>query len=181
MKLSRRQSWLVTLPVVLVAGAYVWFVFLPGKSALGQLASELESKRAFIVSSGKVVLDIHRVEKDIDEAQGYVDHWRPESADAAAIVARFGGVAQTLQKAGVVTTRFAPEPAVKFERLQKLPLRLTCEGSFAQICEMLDALDRSGGGLWIEHLALEPAAEDGQKIKCDLCLAIFADNSKKTN
>jgi Tfp pilus assembly protein PilO len=171
----------VTLPVVLIAGAYVWFVFLPGKARHRQLKQELEDKRAFILSGSNVLLTINGVEKKVAAAQEYVDHWRPESADSAAIAARFGRIAQTLQQAGVVTTRFAPEPPVRLERLQKLPLRLSCEGSFPQVCGMLDALERSGERLWIERLALEPLAEDGQIIKCDLCLAIFADNLKKTN
>ena len=46
---------------------------------------------------------------------------------------------------------------------------------------MLAQLEKLDERCWIEELALEQATEDGQNIKCDMGLEIFADNSKKSN
>lgn len=181
MKNLRRQSWLVTLSLVLLAAGYVWFVFLPGKAAIGLLEAELNDRRAFVAGGNALVLSIGRVERDLESARGYSRKWRPEPSGSAAAAARFGRIAQVLQQAGVSTTRFAPEAAVKLESLEKLPLRICCTGSFDAVCGMLGELEKLDDRCWIEELSLEQATEDGQNIKCDLGLAIFADNSKKSD
>jgi len=177
----RRQSWLVTLSLVLLAAGYVWFVFLPGKAAIVRLEAELNERRAFVASGHALVLSIGRVEQELERVRAYSRRWRPEPSGSAAAAARFGRIAQAIQQAGVSTTRFAPEAAIRLESLEKLPLRISCMGSFGNICGMLDELEKLDERCWVEELSLEQATEDGQNIKCDLGLAIFADNSKKSD
>ena len=121
MKYLRRQSWLVTLSLVLLAAGYVWFVFLPGKAAIGRLEAELNDRRAFVAGGHELVLKIERVQQELALARDYSRKWRPEPSGSAAAAARFGRIAQVLQQAGVSTTRFAPQATVKLRVAGKAP------------------------------------------------------------
>ena len=51
MKLNRGGSWMVTLPVAVLAAAYVMLVYLPGRKAIAELQTQIESKRQILERS----------------------------------------------------------------------------------------------------------------------------------
>ena len=52
---SSKNSWIVILPVALVAAAYVIWIYLPGRKAIAELRDQIRSKQDFVMETEKAV------------------------------------------------------------------------------------------------------------------------------
>jgi Tfp pilus assembly protein PilO len=178
---ASRQTWLVTVPIALGASAYVWFVFLPGKRAIAELNGELETKQMFAASAGRTAAAIRQLETLSQDTQAYATEHRLPSASSADMARLYGAIAEAMREAGVRTTRFAPEPAVKYDQMQRTPVRVGCVGSFDEVSALLSQLEQLPYRVWIESVTMQPEREDGKAVRCEATLGIFVDNSVSSN
>lgn len=177
----KSKSWFVTVPVAAMAAAYVWFVFLPGGRAVAELRQEIHNKQLTITGMTRTIAARDALEKERKDLETYVRTWQGCSSNSADVANLFGQIAERMKTAGVVTTRFAPEPATNLERLQKIPLRIGFSGSFSQICTVLAGIEKLDQRIWVEDFNVEKAGDLGDSLKCELNLAIFANNSEKSD
>jgi Tfp pilus assembly protein PilO len=180
-KPSVRHSWLITLPIASVAGAYLYFFFFPGQLAIAELRHELQNKQAYAANRITVLTQIAKLEQEIKDTQAYNEDFAPRPCRSAELAKLFGQIAERTQQAGVVTTRFAPESPVKYDALRRIPLRLGCEGSFGAVCKLLESLESLDERLWIDDLNLSSAGKDGKNVSCEISLVVFADNSENSD
>jgi Tfp pilus assembly protein PilO len=177
----RTKTWLVTMPIAGLAAAYVWFLFLPGQKAIADLNAELQAKQATITGMPRSIAARQALEKELQEIESYQQAWEGCSSNSAEVANLFGQIAEAMKTAGIETTRFAPEAVVKYDRMQKIPLRIGFSGSFPQICDFLMRLEKINQRIWVEDFNLEKEGEKGDGLKCELNLAIFAGNSEKSD
>lgn len=178
--LSSQSHW-VTVPIAVVSATYVWFVFLPGKSAIDALKTERGVKQQAVLSAGETQARIRQVEQESLATSEYCQAWSGGGGGSAEVARLYGAIAEATRQAGVSTTRFAPEAPTKFEQMQRLSLRLGCQGSFAEIGAFVESIEGLPYRIWIEDLTMERSTEDGKDMSCEMVLAIFAGCSEKSN
>lgn len=173
-----RGSWLVTLSVSAVSLGYLGFVFLPGNRGIADLRHELRNKQDFIAAAGQLAVQVHHAKAELIETQAYTAGWRGRGDTSAEMATVFGEIAQITQDAGVTTTRFAPGTAVEYECLTRLPLSLSCDGTFAHVRALLAGLERLPQRIWIRECKLEGDVRVSDLVHCQIDLAIFADKTE---
>jgi len=170
------STWLVIVPVLAVAVAYVFLVFLPGQEAIGKLREELAGREAFIQQVEAFGATIEATQQELDKTEEYVGRWEAATPSEDELSVVFGRISQLAKDSGTTTTRFEPQPATHYDEIRRIPLAVECHGSFASVCEFLCSLEGLEETVWIESLQMEQAGEDGGNVKCEVSMAIFADN-----
>ena len=175
------KSWLVTVPIALASAAYVWFIFLPGKRAIADLHTELQNNQIVAASAGKTTAAINQVTKLAGDTQAYIEEHRLPAGSSAQMARIFADIAEAARRAGVRTTRFAPEPLTAYDSLQKSSLRLGCVGRFAEVGSLLESLERMPQRIWIDSMSLQSDGENGEAVRCEAVLAVFVDKPEISN
>lgn len=174
------SSWSVTAPLAGIAAAFLLLGFLPQQRAISELREELKTKQEVIAKAEQVSAATAVAVAEFERTSAYNEAWRGRGWTWSA-AALFGEIAQLADRSGTSTTQFEPGTVVEYEQIRLIPLGLHCEGSFAQVRTLLEGLEASGQRLWIRDLMLKSAREDGETVKCELGLAIFASDSENSD
>jgi len=176
-----RGSWIVTVPVAVVAVVYVVFFFLPGKRAIGELRDRIQEYQETIDRAAVVATALPAVQKEIKKAEDYNAAWQKDAPAASEIATLHGKINALALAVGTELTRLDPEPVVVYGKIRRIPLTVGCSGSFAQVCGFLRSLEGLPEALWIDSLNLENLDQDEQSVKCELTLVVFADNPENSD
>ena len=171
-----RGSWIVTLPVAGLAVAYVFLVFQPGRKAIDRLSDELVAEQDFIALAEAVGPAIQTIRQQLRETLAYNTARAESIPEQAELTSLFGRIHALAKASGAITTRFDPEPPLPLDRLRRIPVVIGCTGSFAQISRFLSDLECLPQIVWIDGIKIESFAQEGQNVKCELNVLVFADN-----
>jgi len=171
-----RSRWILVAPAVAAAGAYFYFLFLPGQRSLASLHEELNAAEQFIAQVEAFGPAIEATRQQLDKTRQYVDQWEQTAPTEDGLSGVFGRINRLAKESGITTTRFEPQPAILYDSVRCLPVAVTCVGSFGQICRFLQALEGLEETIWVESLQMQRTGEDREDVECGLSLAIFADN-----
>jgi Tfp pilus assembly protein PilO len=169
-------KWLLPLATVAVGIAYFVLLFLPNRRAIGELAEQVSCKRQAAVQVARGSQTLLATQKEIQRATAYVAVWQsdlPHGGTMAHLFRRIGGLARSSH---VSMTRMAPQEPLAMARLRRVPVLMGCTGSFSQIADFLQKLEKLPQTLWINDLRLEGSGKDGKSVRCEITLEIFADN-----
>ncbi len=172
-----RSRWILVGLAVAVAGAYFYFLFLPGQRTLASLHEELNATEQFIAQVGAFGPAFQSTQQQLDKTRQYVDQWQQTAPTEDGLSGVFGRINRLAKESGITTTRLEPQPAIPYDSVRCLPVAVTCVGSFGQTCRFLQALEGLEETIWVESLQMQRAGEDSEDVECELNLAIFADNS----
>jgi Tfp pilus assembly protein PilO len=176
----RANTLVMTLAATAGAAAYLWFSFLPQKHAIAAIHSELSNKLNYATEAAGVAVAIHRIVCETAEIDEYVKRWGGMTATSVEVSTMFGQIAEAIQAEGIETTRFTPEPPVAYAQIRKIPLRVGCRGSHAEIGRLLAAIEALPYRIWVEELSIEAGDKDTQDLTCEITLVIFANNPEKS-
>jgi len=171
------KSWIVTLPIAGAAAAYVWFFFLPTQKAIAELQLEVNEKQSFTTNRELFTSQSREAQVHFDAACEYVKRQHETLVAPADLPRLYAEIAAVAKEAGVVTTRFSPDPPMPFAQVDKYPVNLGCEGSFQQVCRLIEGLERLPYQVWYEYVTFETEGETGQTVRCELNLEVFAKKS----
>ncbi len=174
-KLAASQ-WIVTVPAVAAAAAYVYFFFIPTQRSIAGIRGELNAADDFIAQVEAFGPAIEATRDQLETTEQYVERWHQAAPDEEGLSAVFGRISRQAKLSGITTTRFEPQPAIPYDTLRRVPVAVTCVGSFEQVCRFLRALEGLKETVWVEAVQMERFAEDGGEVQCELSLAVFADN-----
>jgi len=177
----RRGSWLVTLPLVLVAAGYLTLFYLPGRQAISQATGQIGQCRQVLDQSTGVLAALHAAQQEAEKAGRFVTGWEANCPPTGELSQLYGEIYALAEEAGAGVTRFDPEAIDRGERILKIPLKMGCQGRFEQIFAFLSALEGARYEVWITELAMERLSEDGEDISCKISLVVFADNSSNSD
>ena len=171
------SHWIVIVPAVAAAAAYVYFLFLPGQRSLAGLRAEMSAAEQFIGQVEAFSPAIEATQQQLDTTRDYVGQWEQSAPTEDGLARVFGRINRLAKESDITTTRFEPHTAVPYDKIRRVPVAVTCVGSFGQICQFLRALECLEETIWVEGLQMQRRGKDSEDIECELTLAIFADNS----
>ena len=180
-KMSRYETWMILAPLLGIGAAFVGLFYLPIQGKIRALESQARDKEEFVHQAESMVAVVDATSQALRETRGYVKPWKAESPKRNDLYRLFSKVSELAKDSGAVTTRFEPQPVTEYETLRRIPLELGCTGSFEQIYRFLSELEKLPQEIWIERANVRKEGEDGGYVECDIRLAIFADNPRKSD
>jgi len=178
-------SWMVTVPIVLVAIGYFAVFYLPGRRAVAELDRQTAEKQQRVRQSGDMTGAIGQTEAQCQQTVRYVDQWRHDSPSLAELPAMMGRIQGLAGAVGATVVRCEPQQvtasAPSLNTLRRTPFVLECAGTMPQIYELLRSLENLPQAIWIEDLDLGKHSEAGKTASCEITMAVFTANSDKSD
>lgn len=178
---NRKTTWIAILSAAALSTAYVVLMFLPQQRVIRERAGQLQAKQNYVVASGNVAAAIHATRGELERAESYNAAYSdatPPEGELADVLGRIDALVVT---SGVTPTRFDPEPAVKMEKLRRVPVVVGCSGTFAQLSQLLCGIESLPQLVWIDRIQIEKSREDGGAVECEIDLSVFADNPDESD
>jgi type IV pilus assembly protein PilO len=180
-KKSKRNSWMVTLPLIAIAGGYLYFLFLPTKSAIAELREELQAKRTFIEQSSNLRVSIDDSSSELQNVAAFTQAWRDDAPTQATLSALLGDINQRAKLAGVEIRNFHPQQDTLNETFSRVPVSIEFTGTTSTAFAFLKEIEQLAPVIWIDSLNIEATGEHRQTVRGELTLVIFTANSEKTD
>lgn len=174
----RRGDWIALLAALGGVSLVALLVVLPQHKAIREAEAEIATNELVIEHDALVQAQFAVAERDLATARAYVAGWKERSAGGRALPALFGRIAQLAESCGATVSRFEPQAPIALEQLQRVPLKMECQGAFEAVFAMLRELESLPREIWVEDLEIARTDEDGQTVHCALSLAIFADRTE---
>lgn len=178
---TRRGSWPVTLSLAAAGVLYLVLSFFPTSRAISQLRDEIRSTESVIDQSASLTISLSQTEAELKRTKDYTSGVRQRLTKRAALSALIGRISHEADLAGATTTKIEPQAASELETVAVVPVIYKANGGFADVCRLLVGLERLPEPVWLEDVQLTAARENGQKMQCDLILAVFADRSESSD
>jgi Tfp pilus assembly protein PilO len=178
---TRRGSWPVTLSLAAAGILYLVFSFFPTSRAISQLRDEIRLAESFIDQSASLTISLSQTEAELKRTKDYIAAARQRLTARAALSALIGRISREADLAGATTTKIEPQAASELETLAVVPVIYKANGAFADICRLLVGLEGLPEPVWLEDVQLTASRENGQKMQCDLTLAVFAGHSESSD
>ena len=172
---TNRSSWLITIVTAGLAVAYVTLYYLPNQQSLAELQKQLIDKQNYVTQSSLLIKTIETTQQELDKTTDYTKKWQQNAPTKDQLFCLFRQISKLAKASGAKTTHFDPLPIINYDRLQEIPLELSCIGSFVQIACFLENLEKLPQAIWIKQLNMSQAGRFGESVQCELTLAIFAD------
>ena len=177
----KQSSWIITVPLVAAALAYMMLVFLPGMKAIAQITEQVRTKQEYLAQADKLRPLLDQVTRSLAETETYNSQWMTRTIEAEKLPILFGQISELAKASGATITRFEPQPGVKYKSMHRVPLALAIGGDFNSIQVFLKSLEELPAAIWVEDLKLSGGGQDGKNIVCEMILAIFTGNSEKSD
>ena len=171
---KKRNSWMITVPLIAVAGGYLYFSFLPTKQATAQLREELEAKRTFVEQSANLRVSLDQTNQELVETVAHTQAWRDTAPTQATLASLLGDINQHAKLAGVEITNFSPQQETLNETFSRVPVSIEVAASSTALFEFVRAIEQLPPVVWFDSLNIEATGENGQTVKAELTLVIFA-------
>ncbi|HTN74867.1 MAG TPA: type 4a pilus biogenesis protein PilO [Pirellulaceae bacterium] len=170
-----KRTWLFAVLVAAGVAGYVILVFLPGERATAALREEAEQKLAYVADSGAIREKIAVAEAELAHTNEFISAWREAAPNEHRLAKVFVDLTEHAEGAGADIVRFEPQPIDRMDALERIPVSIACEGSFAQLFTFLSNLESLEPDFWITELKFEPVVQGVNRLRCELNLAFFAD------
>lgn len=170
------RSLVVTAILGVAAVAYVFVVFLPGQKHIGQLRTQLQEKQQFIMQTASLSSAIGQSERELAEVREYAKQWRDAAPSETELATLFGEITELARQAEVTILHIEPQPAVKLETVNQIPVTIGVEGEFSQIFAFLRSVEGMPGTVWLPNLKLEQVSKDSENLRSEIRLTVFTDN-----
>jgi Tfp pilus assembly protein PilO len=177
----QRGSWLVTIPLVVIAVVHIMFVFFPGQKVITQLRTEIESRQLYIGNAGRISAKLAAAQQDLLEVRSYIENWQRAALMVHRLPVLYGNINNLNKQAGTATTRFEPQMFVELGMIRQIPIHMACTGTFAQIHEFIRSLEGLPQIIWMDSLQFNKSGQNGENISCEINLVVFSDNPKISN
>ena len=171
-----RGSWIITLPLGAVVAVYVVAVFLPNSHAVAEARLQIRQQQECLAQSTGLAGEVLAAQQELSEAQAYLAAWDRRAPGPGHRSLLHGKIYALAKAAGVTTTRFDPEPIEQRAAICEIPITLGFSGSFGQICDFLESLEREPVETWIPFVKIERIERGRDSVACEISLVIFAGN-----
>jgi Tfp pilus assembly protein PilO len=168
-------SWLVTGVVATMAVLYTLFVFLPTQRKTATLKSKKYELMQYVANRLKTNEKIDQARLRQAQVEQVSVAWRQNTPDVGEVGRVLSNINVHARKSGVTLQKFDPEPQVHLQTIAQQPIAVALEGDFEEIFDFLHRLETLPHRVWISNLTLSPSSEDGQTLRAEMTLTIFAD------
>jgi Tfp pilus assembly protein PilO len=178
---KKRGSWIITVPLIGAAVAYVMLWFLPTQREMDKLRDQIELERNFITNSETLKATLVQTRRDFEKAQEVHQAWIDAAPDDRQVPQVHEAISRCVRDAGAQISRFDPQPRQPYETLEQLPVILGAQGGFEHIFTLLANLEELPQTVWLEDIKVTSPKKAGEFTHCQVKLAIFAKNSEKSD
>jgi Tfp pilus assembly protein PilO len=151
------------------------------QKSIRQLHRELRSKQDYVAQAQRLGPTIAETEARLQEANAFTASWQERAPGTAGLSGFYAGVIDAAQEAGVKTVRFDPGSPEPLKTLQKQPLEMEIEGTFAGVFQFSSRLERLAAPVWLEEINIEPRSEDRENLQCEIKMAVFAARTENSD
>jgi Tfp pilus assembly protein PilO len=177
----RRGSWIVTVPLVAATVAYLMWVFLPGRKAIGQLRNEIAEKQQQATDGISMGTTLSRGKQELEKTNGYVTGCRKQFASEKDLAFTLAKIHTLADAAAVRIMRFEPQTSIDYETFHSVPVVVGCTGSFSQVYEFVRTLEQTPSQICVNSVRIDQIAGFGNSVKCEVALEVFVDNSENSD
>jgi len=156
------------------------FVILPGQRTSASLRKEISEKEQFLTGAVHLATAAAATQESLDKLDAFVQHFAKNSSARQDRSALYAKITEAARSAGLTTTRFDPRPAQPGAVITRLPMHLSCAGTFAQIAQFLYQLESMPMSIWVESIEMRRMAESAQSVQFEASLVVFVVNSEKS-
>ena len=134
--LSKVQRLLITLgTLVVLGGAYYYFVYTPKVAVLKAAREELKSQELKLNTFKIKARSLKKFEKEMAEVQGQFNQAMKALPDKKELPSLLVGISKAGGSAGLEFLLFQPEPEVNKEFYEEIPLSMTVSGGYSQVAD----------------------------------------------
>jgi Tfp pilus assembly protein PilO len=180
-KPARRNSLIVTIPLVAVATAWVVLVFLPIQKAIGRYQAEIEQMQQYCERASRSFPVLRQTARLLADTRAKIAYWEKAAPSDSDLSELLGKITSAARLAGLRTTRFDPQQIVAHERIAEIPLQMAVSGPFPQIFAFLGSLEAMPQTAWLQRLEIEKAERNSEAVTCEINLVVFTDNPENSN
>jgi len=164
-----------------IAAAYLLLVFVPGQRGIAELEAELAEKQDYVAGASDLAGAIAQTEEQLHKARAYNAAWTERAGALHRWPALYASIHDLATAAGTSPPRVEDHPIKTYQTLRRMPLALSCRGSFAEVFGLLERLEAYRAAMWEHDLKLTATGEDRETVQCELTLHVFAENSGNSN
>jgi type IV pilus assembly protein PilO len=169
-KIVDRLSLAVVIVVLLLSGYWLFSRGLKEeglfRSEKEQLTRQMDDKRRAEESIEKMRASIRTTADEVANINRQI----PEEGDIGTFLKQLDGL---VNKRGVALMSIQPQPAIKEKLCLKIPVRVSCRGSFVSLYNLLRDLDTMSRLVVVERMALGKPEESGY-CQLDVTALVFA-------
>jgi hypothetical protein len=176
----RHGSWIVTLPLGVIAAAYIMGVYLPNHRVIGELRRDAAEKQDFIDEAAQTNTAIGSGKRTLEKTLAYTTAREQLAPHEKEMSLLYGRIHEAARAAGASPSRFDPQAVAAFDTFRRTKVVVGCSGSFLQIYEFLRRLEGMPAAIWVDSVRIDKKGDSGGEIGCEVDLAIFADNSESS-
>lgn len=176
-----KRTWVFALAVTAAVAGYVLLFFFPGQRATANLRRELEEQLQFVKNCEALPAQIAATHAELARTREFVHAWKHSAPTEHRLAHLFVDITRRAEVSQTQIVRFDPQPVDKMARLDRIPLELACEGTFAALFQFLKGLEELDADVWIELLDCQPVAVGSSRLRCELRLSLFADQPENSD
>jgi Tfp pilus assembly protein PilO len=156
--------------------AYAYFVYLPRSRDIADMQRQLDDAEMQAEGAVPLIAAIDATQKQLDAASEFTDAWEDAAPSEHELAELFERIYKLTRLAETETTRFEPQRPVPYETFLRIPLSMECQGSFSQLAAVLTGLENMREPIWLRTIEIQSAGQDGELVKAEISLDVFADN-----
>ena len=176
MKINSEQN--ITLAVTAaVVGLFIVAVYFPQRNAIKQLDVQIEEQNVLLLQAKEEHQKLVHLDKRVNILRESMASFYNRLAGYGEIPSFIKQIIGQLESAKLTFKEMMPQSPVSTEKYSKIPIILSFQGSFWQICSFLDGLENMDRLVQIEKLELKSDASESPMLNATMILNICCDRS----
>lgn len=178
--LSMAQKVLVCLvTIVLILGAYVYFIYMPRQEHLKRVEDQLESLNRTLLSYRQKAAKLEKHEKKMVEAQVRFNLAMRALPDKKEIPSLLTGISSSGSEAGLEFLLFQPKSQVNREFYAEIPVAIKVQGGYHQVAAFFDSVARLYRIVNIDDITVKSQSRsDNLEVSCNAVTYMFVEKEK---
>jgi Tfp pilus assembly protein PilO len=172
----RYNSWFVTVPLLVGCAVYFCYFYRPTQQAIRDMQAEVEVNRTVLATAKALPAQITHARQELAAAKQFVAAWR-ETAAHRRLPSVYERLSAIVAEAGAQGAMIVPEPAVRQRFITRVPVTLSCRGSYPQVFRIVSQIQQLPQTLWIDDLRVSRERKTAGDVVCELKLVVFTDQS----
>jgi Tfp pilus assembly protein PilO len=172
--LRRKGSWIITLSLTALAIVYLSFLWLPGHLAIRQLQAEVDSEQRLLGKASGIMKKIAVLQQELDWTESVAAKWKKTSPRQKNLLALYEWIDSLAKNDGLRVTRFHPQPIVKYESFQEIPLSIVCSGMFSDLHGFIRHIEELPTTIRINSVKMEKKKGEAKTLDCEIGLIVIS-------
>ena len=170
----RRDNILTITGLSLMAGVFVFAVYLPGHKACERVRGEIQAAEQSIQAIPLRLAELEKLKGDVAKRQAYLQEMQRAVPMDAAIHDVIREVSDLARQSDLQVTRLEPLKLIGYESYERFPFRLTCRGKFRSLLAFARGLEDRSRLFLVDELKLSRESKGtGEDVDGDIYFSVY--------